>query len=144
MSESKLNTEAMEAAARLLELRNNGVAAFSPEQVADAYVLAEGFADAVSDVLRVTLPNPLWIELGEGRVLISRFSMPEGNGLVFRESEVAHEVGEYLDIPDQRHEPETGEVFILCTNVESAKVLKQQAAEVVRAFDIRAIPVAKK
>lgn len=85
-------------------------------------------------------PNPLWIELGDGKIGVGRIAVPEGNGLVLRPLAEAHEIGSYGVVPDGKGEPQGGDVFILCKNRESALVLQNQANEVVRAFDIRSIP----
>ena len=134
-----MSVELLELAARIIEFRNRGHATITPEHVSDFYLLAEKFQDAILEVLSVAFPNPLWIELGEGKVLISRFAVPEGNGLVFAASEIAREVGEFVDVPDKKRAAELGEVLILCGNIESARVLQQQATEVVRAFELRAL-----
>jgi len=81
-------------------------------------------------------PNPLEILLGEGRIAIEPFDDKHGgHGLIFKDSGEPHEVGELTNSGRKpEHYPEKGEIYIRCTNRESALILLEQMARVVAAF----------
>lgn len=82
-----------------------------------------------------TYPNPLQINLGEGRIAIEPFSDEDGYGIIFKDSGEPHEVGELTGSePTEGHMPESGEIYLRCSNRESALVLMEQVCRVVAFF----------
>lgn len=83
-----------------------------------------------------TLPNPLQINLGDGRIAIDLFTDEDGaHGLILRDSGEPHEVGEPTNSGrEPEHCPEKGEIYIRCANRESALVLMEQVCRVVAGF----------
>ena len=80
-------------------------------------------------------PNPLMIELGEGRIILSNFSDDDGYGIMFKDSGEPHEVGSYAGDPENPiHEPEAGEIYLKCSNRESALVLMEKVCRVLASF----------
>ena len=82
----------------------------------------------------MTLPNPLQINLGTGRIKIGYFSDDEGYGLVFIDSGTEHKVGSIPPDSIGEHMPEKDEVYIHCANRDSAFVLMEQVCRIVAAF----------
>lgn len=85
----------------------------------------------------ILLLAPLQIGLGEGRVSIHFFKWNGANGLIFRDTGAAHDVGSGVgDIDEELHTPVAGEVYISCANRESAVVLRDMVDKVVSAFGV--------
>lgn len=83
-----------------------------------------------------TLPNPLQINLGDGRIAIDPFTDKDGaHGLILRDSGEPHDVGAPTNSDrEPEHWPEKGEIYIRCANREAALVLMEQVCRVVAAF----------
>ena len=82
------------------------------------------------------LPNPLMIELGEGRISLSNFSDDDGYGIIFKDSGEPHEIGSSTGEPgNPKHEPEPGEVYLKCSNRESALVLMEKVCRILSSFE---------
>lgn len=82
----------------------------------------------------LALTSPLQIELGEGRVLVTGFTDPDGVGVMFRDSGKTHEIGSLTGEQPGMHSPQPGEVYVKCRNRASALVLMEQVAWVVAQF----------
>lgn len=75
----------------------------------------------------------LHIRAGEGRVQINTFSADNGHrGLIFRDTGEPHPVGEYVgDSEEKNYTPNPGEICLLCSNVESAIVVREMLDKVI-------------
>lgn len=78
--------------------------------------------------------TPLQIVLGEGRVMITGFTDPDGFGIMFRDSGSRHEIGALTGEKPGVHTPQPGEVYVKCHNRASALVLMEQVAWVVAQY----------
>lgn len=81
------------------------------------------------------LPEAMQISLGSGRVAITTFDDDKGHGLIFRDSGADHQIGEYTGELQCVHYPQPGEIYIHCSNRESAVVLLEQMQIVLEAFN---------
>jgi hypothetical protein len=80
-------------------------------------------------------PNPLEVQLGEGKILCSIFKDADGSsGIRFAYRDDVHEIGESGGA-DEITEPKEGEVYVRCANLASARVLRDLANEVVQHFE---------
>lgn len=81
-------------------------------------------------------PNPLQVNLGEGRIAVDVFGDGDGAfGLILRDSGEPHEVGQPTGSDREPQDvPEKGEIYIRCANRESAIVLMEQVCRVVAWF----------
>ncbi len=93
-------------------------------------------AEAGSKRLREdALPNPLQIELGAGKVLVSKFEDTDGAaGVMFACGQGQFPIGTPFGNLEGRHTPQKGEVYIRCTNLASLKILKQCIVEAEQAL----------
>lgn len=83
-----------------------------------------------------TFPNPLSVNLGEGRIEITVYSSGDSHGLLLRDSGEKHEIGEATgSVTEENHKPIAGEVYINCSNRESALVLMEQVCRLVAKFN---------
>ena len=83
-----------------------------------------------------TLPNPLQIELGAGKVLVSKFEDADGAaGVMFACGHGQFPIGTSFGNLEGRHIPQKGEVYIRCTNLASLEILKQCIAEAEQALN---------
>jgi len=94
-----------------------------------------GFRDVNIPVL--VEKKAVQIVLGEGMVKLTLFTDPDGKGIFFMNTGVAHEVGSYTGDEPGLHEPQPGEVYIKCLNVEGAQVLLEMVQELVDSFSSR-------
>ena len=81
--------------------------------------------------------NAIEVTLGSGKVAIYVFNDSDGHGLIFKDTGIVHNIGDpdeetYNGLKD--YAPQDGDVFIKCTNVESALVLLRQVTKVVEKF----------
>lgn len=79
--------------------------------------------------------EPIQITLGEGKVAITNFHDSDGRGIIFQDTGEPHEVGSYGDDLTGEHIPQPGEIFIKCTNKESALVLLERVERIIEGFD---------
>lgn len=80
--------------------------------------------------------GPIQIVLGEGKVSIDVFNDPDGRGIILRDTGETHEIGSYgPDQTGEQHLPQSGEIYIKCTNVESAKVLLERVERIIEGFE---------
>lgn len=77
------------------------------------------------------MSTAIQITLGAGRVLVSHFTDEDGGrGLVFQQTDEDHPIGSSEGSSGEvLHEPEDGEVYLKCTNLESALVLQAMINE---------------
>lgn len=83
-------------------------------------------ADSVVVRREDVLPNPLSINFGDGRMLVSKFRGNDGErGLVFEDTGEPHEVGSPDGTPPgyRDHSPQKGEVYLTFRNQKSAAVV---------------------
>lgn len=74
-----------------------------------------------------TLPNPLDIEFGEGRIGIRQFSDTDGRfGLILTDTFSPHAVGSRDGEEQEGHEPQEGEVYLSFGNKESLLVVIEE------------------
>ena len=81
-----------------------------------------------------TYPNPLCVELKDGSVVICSFKDDDGAGVMFRDSGEPHKIGEKAGEADDCHQPQKGEVYIKCYNIESFQVFKDYVLEAEQAL----------
>lgn len=90
----------------------------------------------VPQMMNSSIP-PIVIGLGEGRVGISLYET-SGNrhGLLFEDTGEPHEIGArtVIDESDAIHERSPGEVYIECSNRESAIVLRESVDDLIDLF----------
>ena len=83
-----------------------------------------------------TFPNPLSINLGEGKIEVTVYSCGSNHGILLRDSGKKHNIGDLSESPtEENHEPQVGEVYINCGNRESALVLMEQVCRLVAKFN---------
>ncbi|HEC61211.1 MAG TPA: hypothetical protein ENI27_03040 [bacterium] len=81
------------------------------------------------------LPNPLQIELGEGKVLVAKFQDDDGAvGVMFACGHGQFPIGTPFGNLEGYHAPQAGEVYIRCKNLASLKVLKDAVLEAEQAL----------
>lgn len=86
--------------------------------------------DEVRQEKEDTLPNPLQIELGAGKILVSKFEDTDGAaGVMFACGHGQFPIGTPFGNMKGRHIPQKGEVYIRCTNLASLEILKQCVLE---------------
>lgn len=84
-----------------------------------------------------TFPNPLMIQMGEGRILFSKFwdKDDRDGGVILSDSGEPHEVGSESDqSPESDYVPRQGEVFLRFGRKESAEALRDVINEVIEAW----------
>ncbi len=87
------------------------------------------------EALEEKLPNPLQIELGEGKVLVAKFHDDDGAvGVMFACGHGQFPIGTSFGDLKGKHTPKKGEVYIRCTNIESLEILKQCVLEAEQAL----------
>ena len=75
------------------------------------------------------------VNLGQGMFAITTFSDNDGNGLLFKNTGEKHVIGSESNAPPNiEHWPEEDELYIKCTNRESALVLMEQVCRLVAMF----------
>ena len=83
-------------------------------------------------------PNPLQINLGNGRIEITQYSDIDGYGVLLKDTGEDHVIGRATGTREElvswEHSPQSGEIYIHCANRESALVLMEQVCRVVAAF----------
>jgi len=96
----------------------------------------DGSAKEIEIASGYTFPNPLQIELGDGRLAVSPFKASDGWGIMFTDTGSSHKVGDPVpELETETRLPAKDEVYILCKNAESAAVLMEMA---VRAYILAA------
>jgi hypothetical protein len=103
----------------------------------------ESSEEPLSEPVEVTqsfavFPNPLEVNLGEGRIAMSAFGdkTETGNayGIVLQFNDTAHEIGEQgPKLTDGG--PREGQVYIRCLNIQSARALAMVVNRVVQKFE---------
>ncbi|HNC59259.1 MAG TPA: hypothetical protein PLP33_27780 [Leptospiraceae bacterium] len=81
------------------------------------------------------LEKPIQITFGIGKVLIIRFSDEDGHGIILKNSEEIHQVGE--SVPQDKdvvHFPQPGEIYLKFTSLESLNVFKDMLTSVEEQF----------
>lgn len=82
-------------------------------------------------------PNPLEVNLGEGRVQLCCFSeqteVGNSHGIVLQHNAESHSVGEQG--PSVGCSPQEGQIYIRCLNVSSARILVALSQEVLKRFE---------
>lgn len=82
-------------------------------------------------------PNPLNIQLGEGRWYIFPFSDDQGHGVALKYTGIEHTIG--AKAADGLHEgtqhsPEENEIYIHCGNITAARVLQDAICKAVLCY----------
>ena len=78
------------------------------------------------EALEKSLPDPLQIELGDGKVLVAKFQDEDGAaGVMFARGHGQFPIGTPFGNLAGKHRPQKGEVYIRCTNLASLEILKQ-------------------
>ena len=80
-------------------------------------------------------PNPLRIGMGEGRMCVGEYRLPDARGLLFRDTGEPHEVGAEAPELPAPHEPAPGEVYLEFSNVESAIVVRNMMQQLVDGWE---------
>ena len=81
-----------------------------------------------------TLPNPLQIGLGEGKVLVASFHDEDGAGVMFASGHGQFPIGTMVKKIKSPHVPQQNEVYIRCTNLASLNILKEAVLEAEQAL----------
>ncbi len=79
--------------------------------------------------------EPIQITLGEGKVAITNFNDSDGHGIIFQDTGEPHEIGSGTNDMAGEHIPQPGEIYIKCTNKESALVLLERVERIIEGFD---------
>lgn len=103
-------------------------AKFAIEELAAAEEREKGLRDGC-------LPDPLQIELGDGKVLVAKFQDTDGAaGVMFARGHGQFPVGTAFGNMAGKHVPKKGEVYIRCTTFASLLVLKDAVLEAEQAL----------
>lgn len=94
----------------------------------------EATADQEQSPCSATFPNPLMIQMGEGKLLCSKFwdHADSDGGIIISDTGERHEIGSDANLPaEENHMPKTGEVFLRFGCKASAESLRDVINEVI-------------